>query len=98
MYVIEWDFLPAVGFEAKFVAAYGPDGIWVELFRQATGYLGTELRPLSDKRGWYRTIDRWRSEEDYRAFRRMFGEKYAELDSACELLTQCELPVGSGVE
>jgi hypothetical protein len=93
MYVIEWDFLPANGREAEFVAAYGPDGAWVELFRQGPGYLGTELRALADRPGWYRTMDRWKSREDYMAFRDKFAACYAEIDAACELLTECELPV-----
>jgi hypothetical protein len=92
MYVIEWDFLPARGREAEFVAAYGPDGAWVELFRQGRGYLGTELRSLADRPGWYRTVDRWTSRGDYMAFRDEFAARYVEIDAACETLTECELP------
>lgn len=93
MYVIEWDFLPAAGHEAEFVAAYGPDGAWVELFRRGQGYLGTELRPLPGKTGWFRTVDRWTSQEDYAAFRREFAAQYAQIDSACETLTAFEVQV-----
>jgi len=93
MHVIEWDFLPASGREAEFVAAYGPNGIWVELFRQARGFQGTELRSLPEKPGWYRTTDRWTSPEEYFAFRRLFEKKYAEIDSACEALTAFEVQV-----
>lgn len=93
MYVIEWDFLPATGREADFVAAYGPDGVWVELFRHGQGFLGTELHPLSEKPGWFRTIDRWQSEEAYLAFRRAYSAEYAQIDSASETLTAFEVQV-----
>ena len=59
MYVIEWDFLPAPGREADFLAAYGADGAWVKLFRRGDGYPGTELQALPGKPGWYRSTDRW---------------------------------------
>jgi hypothetical protein len=93
MYVIEWDFLPAAGREAQFVATYGPDGPWVDLFRQGSGYLGTELCSLPEKPGWFRTVDRWLSEQDYLAFRRKFAAEYAEIDSASETLTAFEVQV-----
>jgi quinol monooxygenase YgiN len=93
MYVIEWDFLPASGREAEFVVAYGPNGIWIELFRQGQGFLGTELHSLPDKPGWYRTVDRWQSEQDYLEFRQTFAMEYAEIDSACEAFTALEVQV-----
>jgi heme-degrading monooxygenase HmoA len=93
MYVIEWDFLPAPGREAEFVATYGPDGAWVELFRLGHGYLGTVLVRLSEKPGWFRTVDRWLSEADYQAFRRLHATQYAQLDSASETLTAFEVQV-----
>jgi len=93
MYVIEWDFLPAVGREREFVDAYGVNGAWVRLFRQGQGYLGTELSAVPEKPGWYRTTDRWNSEADYLAFRRQFAAAYAHIDSACEKLTELEVQV-----
>lgn len=94
MHTIVWEFRPAPGKEAEFVAAYDNDGAWVQLFRRGTGYLGTELIPVAD--GWCRTIDRWDSEEAYRQFRRQFATEYAALDRACEVLTQEERPVSIG--
>jgi len=93
MYVIEWDFLPASGRETEFVATYGPDGAWVDLFRQGQGYLGTELLRLAEKPGWFRTVDRWVSKDDYLTFRRMFATEYAQIDSASETLTTFEVQV-----
>jgi hypothetical protein len=65
----------------------------VELFRRGHGYLGTELFALSGKPGWFRTVDRWTSEADYRAFRRKHAVEYAEIDSVCEKLTAKEVQV-----
>jgi hypothetical protein len=93
MHVIEWDFLPASGREAEFVAAYGSDGVWIELFRRGRGFLGTELHPLPERPGWFRTVDRWQCEDDYLSFRRVFAAEYAEIDSACEMLTAFEIQV-----
>src|SRR4249920_2269859 len=93
MYVIEWDFLPAPGRETEFVATYGPDGAWVDLFRQGQGYLGTELLRLSEKPGWFRTVDHWVSKDDYLTFRRMFATEYAQIDSASETLTAFEVQI-----
>ena len=93
MYVVEWDFLPAPSRESEFVQAYGSNGRWVELFRKGHGFVGTELLALSDKPGWYRTIDRWVSENDYVRFRAEFAAEYAQIDSACEALTAEEIQV-----
>lgn len=96
MHVIEWDFLPRPERLDEFLAVYGEDGDWVRLFRRGTGYLGTELRPMADRPGWYRCIDRWRSAKDYAAFRADRAAEYAALDRACERLTQDEVPVAAG--
>jgi hypothetical protein len=93
MYVVEWDFLPAPGREAEFAETYGPNGVWVRLFRKGQGYVGTELLGLADRPGWYRTIDRWRSESDYAHFRSEFATEYAQIDSASERLTAMEIQV-----
>lgn len=94
MHLIEWHFLPAEGRAAEFLTAYGEDGDWVRLFRRGAGYLGTELSPLPGRPGWYRCIDRWRSAQDYAAFRRAHAADYAALDAACERLTREEIPAG----
>ncbi|WP_157623075.1 hypothetical protein [Solimonas soli] len=82
---IVWRYTPDPQRLPEFLATYASDGVWAELFRQADGYLGTELRSLAD--GTYRTIDRWRSPDDYRHFRARFAPVYALLDEACAALT-----------
>ena len=80
-----WRYTPHPERLPEFLATYASDGVWAELFRQADGYLGTELRSLPD--GTYRTIDRWRSADDYRHFHARFAPVYALLDETCEALT-----------
>jgi heme-degrading monooxygenase HmoA len=76
----------------KFEAAYGPGGDWAKLFQEADGYLWTELLGADD--GQYVTIDYWRSEEDFHAFKEKSATAYAELDAACEALTASEEQIG----
>ena len=79
---------------AEFERHYGPQGTWAGLFRQAAGYVGTEL--LHDRSDLlrYLTIDRWTSPEAYRAFRAEFARPYAALDEACAELTTHEAALG----
>jgi heme-degrading monooxygenase HmoA len=93
MHIIEWEFLPALGRGAEFLAAYGSEGVWAKLFRRFEGFLGTELTALSDQPGWYRTTDRWASEAAYHAFRQSFAADYEALDLACQSLTTIERPI-----
>ncbi|HEX5635129.1 MAG TPA: hypothetical protein VFX50_17920, partial [Gemmatimonadales bacterium] len=86
-YFTSWRFRPALGREDEFLATHGPTGAWVQLFRRADGYVGTELEPDAGEPGWYRTTDRWLSEDAYHAFRAAFAGEYAALDAQCEALT-----------
>jgi heme-degrading monooxygenase HmoA len=93
VHVILWRFLPRPGREAAFVAAYGDDGGWAQLFRTSDGFLGSELMRGSD--GVYLTVDRWASEEAYRAFAGAEAARYAQLDAACSELTTEETFLGA---
>ncbi len=78
----------------EFRRLYGPEGAWVQLFRQAPGYLGTELFRDRDDGDRYLSIDRWESEEAFRHFRSRFAEEFERLDSDGEQLTFEETPLG----
>jgi heme-degrading monooxygenase HmoA len=80
---------------AGFEAAYGPQGAWAQLFAKSPRYLGTELLRDAYVPGAYLTIDRWASEEDFRAFRREHDADYEALDRACDALTGQETRVGA---
>ena len=94
MYVYVWEFDVLADRVADFERHYGPDGSWAQLFRRAPGYVGTAL--LQDRKvaNRYVTIDRWRSEAAYRAFRTAFAAGYAQFDAECEALTGAERPLG----
>ncbi len=93
MHVVLWRFRVLPGREDEFEAAYGKGGDWDRFFRESEGYEGSHLMRASD--GAYLTIDRWASEDAYRAFRERHASRYAELDAACELLTREETFLGA---
>ena len=95
MFVVVWQFEIAEQKIAGFEAAYGPDGSWAQLFRRSPKYLGTELLRDAYIPGAYLTIDRWASEEDFRAFRKEHDREYEALDRECDALTARETRVGA---
>jgi heme-degrading monooxygenase HmoA len=94
-YTYLWEFLVAPEHAAEFEHVYGPVGPWVALFRQSAGYIGTQLLRDQAKPLRFVTIDRWRSADDYQAFRASFERAYRELDERCQHLTLTESPLGS---
>ena len=93
-YATVWEFRIRGDRRAEFERHYGPEGTWVALFRKADGYVGTQLLHDRSEPLRYLTIDRWKSLEDYRAFRERFAEPYASLDRSCEDLTTRETALG----
>jgi len=93
VHVIVWRFRPKGGRELEFERAYGPQGVWVGLFSEGEGYLGSDLLRSAD--GEYLTLDRWTSREAYEAFRARRADRYREIDRACEELTEAETPLGT---
>src|SRR5262245_49368963 len=98
MKAIVWAFRPRPGREVEFEQAYGAGGDWIALFRQAPGFLGTELLRATDGSGQYLTVDRWESPAAYEAFRAARGAEYEALDRAHEALTVFEEKVGDFVQ
>jgi len=94
-YAYIWEFQVKPGSEAEFELHYGPDGTWVRLFRNSPDFIETLL--LKDKAvaGRYITLDRWRNEAAWQAFQVAYAAQYAQLDKACENLTEKEQPLGS---
>jgi len=95
MFVVIWQFEVAEEKIAAFEAAYGPEGSWARLFRTSPNYLGTELLHDAYVPGCYLTIDRWKSELDFRAFRKEHDQDYEVLDRQCDALTSRETRVGA---
>jgi heme-degrading monooxygenase HmoA len=94
VHAIVWEFEVRDGAEKPFEEAYGPDGAWARLFRNADGFLGTELLRDTRRPRRYLTIDRWRSLEDFAHFRQTHREEYAALDRRCEAWTASEVALG----
>jgi heme-degrading monooxygenase HmoA len=95
MHVILWQFEVDAEKAGDFVAGYGADGTWAQLFRQAAGYLGTELLCCTDEPTRYITIDRWNSLDDFTRFQRDFADRYETLDGELEGLARSEKKIGS---
>ena len=97
MFVILWQFDISEDKIPGFEASYGPDGSWAKLFGRVPEYLGTELLKDAYVPGRYITIDRWSSEEAFRAFRAQHDPDYEALDRACDSLTAAETRIGAFV-
>ncbi len=95
MFVVVWQFEIAEDKVAAFEAAYGPDGAWAKLFRSSPDYLGTELLRDAYVPGSYLTIDRWKSEDAFRAFRKDHDAEYEAVDRSCDELTSRENRIGA---
>jgi heme-degrading monooxygenase HmoA len=95
MFVIIWQFEIAEENVAAFEAAYLPQGAWAKLFAASPDYCGTELLRDAYIPGAYLTIDRWSSEEAFRAFRKEHDAEYEALDRACDPLTSSETRIGA---
>lgn len=93
-YAYVWEYLVRPEHVTEFEAAYGRSGDWARLFRQAAGYLGTELhRDRADPRRFL-TIDYWQTFSDWKRLRAEFGDEFEALDRRCEKLTDHELEIG----
>lgn len=95
MHLIVWEFSVPSEHRLAFEQAYGPDGAWALLFKTAPGYLGTELLRDEQVAGRYLTIDRWRTPEDFAAFKSRSGAAYESLDRRLEGLTAREVKVST---
>jgi len=95
MFAILWQFDIAEAQIAGFEAAYGPEGSWAKLFSRSPDYLGTELLKDAYVPGRYVTMDRWKSEEAFRAFRAQNDPDYEALDRASDSLTATETRIGA---
>jgi heme-degrading monooxygenase HmoA len=95
MFVVIWQFEIAEEKTAAFEAAYGGDGAWAQLFRTSPHYIGTELLRDAYVPGSYLTIDRWASEDAFRAFRKDHDSGYESLDRSSDALTTRETRIGA---
>jgi heme-degrading monooxygenase HmoA len=94
VYTYVWEFEVSPDLATDFEQHYGPTGTWAQLFRRSPDYLETLLLKDNAVPGRYLTVDRWRSENAYLAFKSAFAAQYAQLDNECERLTAGERSLG----
>jgi heme-degrading monooxygenase HmoA len=95
MFVIVWQFDVAEDHIDAFEAAYGAQGPWTALFARSPEHLSTELLKDAYVPGRFLTIDRWTSEDAFRAFRAEYDSEYEQLDRGCDSVTASELRIGA---
>jgi heme-degrading monooxygenase HmoA len=93
-YAIAFEYLVPQETRAAFERTYGSAGDWARFFGQDPSYLGTELWALGDDDGRYLLFDRWRSAEDYRAFRTRHRDEYDRRSAENALLYASERLIG----
>lgn len=94
MFVIFWKFKPKPGFEIEFENAYGPHGVWTDLFNRVNGYLGTSLLKEIDNDNIYIAVDRWDSRETFQSFKARYLSDYNAIDKHFEDITEFEIKLG----
>lgn len=96
MYVRVWEYEVPPQHVAAFVAAYGPDGDWARLFREGSGYVGTELFLEVGRAGRFLTVDRWVDADSWARFLDRSREAYQALDARLEGLAATERALVEG--
>lgn len=94
-YAYIWEYLVRPERVREFEDAYGPNGLWVQLFKRGHGYVRTELHRDRRQANRYVTIDYWESVEAWEAFRAGESAAFEALDLACGELTLEELEIGA---
>ena len=94
-YICIWEYWIKNETQSEFELIYGSDGKWVKLFRRAPGFLQTSLLQDCSDPTHYITIDRWKSEHYFFAFKDAFSEAYLKLDKLSSYLTINENHIGN---
>jgi quinol monooxygenase YgiN len=94
MITIVWDYIINPEHRDDFLKFYNASGEWVKFFRQAKGYIDTELLESAQHKEVFMTIDRWTSEVAYDEFLKEHAAHYEELDRVCAAFTIQERFVG----
>lgn len=94
-YMYAWEYEVDPSMTKEFLAAYGPDGHWVALFRSCPGYLRTELHRDRTNPNRYLTLDYWESAGAWEHFRVTRAGDFESLDRRCESYTISEREIGT---
>lgn len=96
MYIRVWEYEVPADHIDDFLAVYGVDGDWAQLFRRGRGYVGTELYRSTDDGAHFVTVDRWTDRAAWGAFLEAWGETYLRLDTRFSRLTASQRAVLEG--
>jgi heme-degrading monooxygenase HmoA len=80
---------------ALFEEVYGANGSWAAFFREARGYIGTELLLDVEQAGRYLVVDRWESPEDYNRFVEDHRDEYMRRVDDTAFVYRQELRLGT---
>lgn len=95
MYVVIWEFQVSPHHLGEFERHYAGNGAWAQLFRRDPAYKETRLLRDQESPGRYVTVDVWRDEASYHAFKERESGAYKQLDAECEAFTQSEKLIGA---
>ena len=91
MFVTVWEFKIKSDCEEELLRINRPGGAWVEFFKQAEGYRGTEVLHQA---GCVLTLDRWVSRAAFESFRDAHLDEYQKIDGQLAHLTEQEHHLG----
>ncbi|HSB89558.1 MAG TPA: antibiotic biosynthesis monooxygenase [Anaerolineales bacterium] len=94
MIQVIWQYEVKEGARDRFELAYGPGGMWSELFSKAPGFRGTALLRDSGNPHRYLTIDSWDTEEQRKAVLAQRAEEISALESAFREWTERGAEIG----
>jgi hypothetical protein len=95
MFVILWEYEVKSECEESFRKVYGPEGPWVQLFRNDQQYKGTRLLRDALRSEACITMDQWESKQAYAKFKSTHMEEYAAIDRETQKLTLRERYLGA---
>jgi heme-degrading monooxygenase HmoA len=78
-----------------FEDVYGAGGSWAAFFREAPGYVGTELLQDIEQPGRYLVVDRWESRDAYNRFIERHRDEYMRRVDETAFLYRQELRLGT---
>lgn len=94
MFIVIWQYKIHETYREAFEELYGQNGKWVQLFKTAIEYKGTQLIKDVSTANHYVTIDKWESQEVYEKFLVDNKTKFDAIDADGENLTVSETKIG----
>jgi heme-degrading monooxygenase HmoA len=94
MFVLIWRYCVPPSNREAFMEAYGPSGVWADLFATGDGYIRTELLQDPADETSFMTLDFWESGRAFQTFQEAHQAAYRNVDAMCEDITGAETFVG----